>query len=95
LFITGENAQLMVVTMLKKCVFLLYQIVFIVLFLSVAVSMEISRRHYFQTNLCIFPLRCSNLYLIRVSYGKNTSAKDIIMKFSSLIISIFLLKNST
>jgi len=53
MFITGENAQLMVVTMLKNssgAENLLSNSV-IVLFLSVVVFMEINRRHYFQCNL--------------------------------------------
>ena len=41
LFITGENAWLMVLTMLKNSVIVLL----------VVVSMEIIRRHYFQNDL--------------------------------------------
>jgi len=43
LIIAGENAQLMVVTILKNSI--------IVLFVSVVVSMEINRRHYFHGSL--------------------------------------------
>jgi len=54
LFITGENAQLMVTAMLKNSVYswkfvTSYSIT--VLFVSVVVSMEIHRRHYFWSYL--------------------------------------------
>jgi len=56
LFSTGENAELMVVTMLKNSVLYL-GISFIKsaisLFVSAAFSMEINRRRYFQSNLHI------------------------------------------
>ena len=63
LFITGDSAQLMVVTMLQNNVlqlriFALSNSV-IVLLLSVAVSMEINRSHYFQSDRCI----CKGIYL--------------------------------
>ena len=54
LFTTGENAYLMVMAMLKNSLlsqeFALSNTV-IVLFVSVAVSMEIDRRHYFWSDL--------------------------------------------
>ena len=48
LFITGENAQLIVVTTLKKCFVaenFLYQVVSLC-FVSVVVSTEVNRRYY-------------------------------------------------
>jgi len=47
LFITGENVQLMVVTVEKPCFVALSKSV-IMLFVSVVISMEINRRHYFD-----------------------------------------------
>ena len=55
LFNSGEIAQLIVVTMLNNSVadnFALSNSV-IVLFVSVVVSMEVNRMHYFQNNLCM------------------------------------------
>ena len=61
LFITGKNVQLIVITMLRKkkhfvAVDLLCEIV---LFISVLVSLEINRKDYFWSNLCI----CLSTYL--------------------------------
>ena len=54
LFMAGENAELMMVTVEKLVLYsrefsLLNSV--IVLFESVVVSVEINRRHYFQSNL--------------------------------------------
>ena len=54
LFITGENAWLMVVAMLKKCFVaedLLFQIVLLCSFVVVVPWKH--RRHYFLSNLCV------------------------------------------
>jgi len=65
LFIVGKNAQLMVVTVLKKNVcsweFVLQNSV-TVLFVSVVVSMEIKQTHYFQSGLHI------NIIIINIQY---------------------------
>ena len=65
LFIAGKNAQLMVVTVLKKNVcsweFVLQNSV-TVLFVSVVVSMEIKQTHYFQSGLHI------NIIIINIQY---------------------------
>ena len=55
-FITGESAQLMVVPVFKKKKIYIYIYCFVIENLSssvvvVVVSMEINRRHYFQSNL--------------------------------------------
>ena len=54
LFIVVENAELIVVTMLKNCVLLLrLSDCITALFVSVVVSMETNKMHYFQAGLCI------------------------------------------
>jgi len=56
LFINGEKAELMLVNMLKIKVVCGWEFALsnsvIVLFVSVGISMEIKRRHYFQSDLC-------------------------------------------
>jgi len=59
LFISGKNVQLMVVTTWKKRLFCCWGFSLwngvILIFVSVVVSMEINRRHDFQSNLYMFP----------------------------------------
>lgn len=57
LFITDKNTSLMVVAILKNCFVsanLLYQIMLFVLFVSIKISMEITRKHYFQNSLYMY-----------------------------------------
>lgn len=51
LSIAGKNIELMVVTMLKKYSVAENVLQTTVLLVSVVISKEVNRRHYFQTNL--------------------------------------------
>jgi len=63
LFITGKNVWTMIVTMLKKHFVaknFLYQILLLCSLYLLQFSMETGKRHYIQSNLCIFNKPLSN-----------------------------------